>query len=111
MLLEEDIILGLDSAYSEMLKLRWMLFSAVEVHMKAGGELWCTFSWLHGVTSQALGTSDSAYLLHLHQHIHPIFLYIVLKAEIKAQDPWEATFQMYTIAFLRHCSELCTLCS
>jgi len=50
MLLEEDIILGLDSAYSEMLKLRWMLFSAVEVHMKAGGELWCTFSWLHGGT-------------------------------------------------------------
>lgn len=39
MLLEEDIILGLDSAYSETLKLRWMFFSAVEVHMKAGGEL------------------------------------------------------------------------
>lgn len=43
MLLEEDVILGLDFA-TETLKLGWLLFRPVEVHMKAGGELWCAFS-------------------------------------------------------------------
>lgn len=51
-------------------------------------------------------SSSTPILIVLSNYCH--FL-SVLKAEIKAWDPWEVAFQMYTTALLCHCSELRTL--